>query len=69
MPIKKEDDNSKKITYKLRFIGSSRFMLTSLSILVDHISERTHSDKCTDCKSCFDCMSVKDGKLIFKCSK
>ena len=41
----------KKITYRLQFIDSSRFMSTSLSSLVDHLSEKHHSDKCKDCKS------------------
>ena len=44
-------------------------MSSSLSNLVDNLSERVHSDKCTDCKPCLDYMSVKDDQLIFKCSK
>ena len=36
MPLKKEDDG--KITYKLKFIDSYRFMQTSLSSLVDNLS-------------------------------
>ena len=38
LPIK-EDDNSKKITYKLKFIDSYRFMPSKLSDLVDNLSE------------------------------
>ena len=38
MPLKKENDNCKKITYKLKFIDSYRFMLTSLSNLVNILS-------------------------------
>ena len=38
VPIKKEHDNGKTTTYKLRFIDSSRFMSTSLSSLVDNLS-------------------------------
>ena len=34
MPIKKELDNDKTITYKLKFIDSFRFMATSLSNLI-----------------------------------
>ena len=34
-----EDDNSKKITYKLKFIDSYRFMQSKLSDLVDNLSE------------------------------
>ena len=39
MPIKKELDNDKTITYKLKFIDSFRFMNTSLSDPVDDVSE------------------------------
>ena len=38
MPLKKENDNCKKITYRLKFIDSYRFMLTSLSNLVNILS-------------------------------
>ena len=38
VPIKKEHDNGKTTTYKLRFIDSYRFMSTSLSSLVDNLS-------------------------------
>ena len=51
VPISKELDNGKTITYKLKFIDSFRFMSTSLSSLVDNLSEKLHSDKCKDCKS------------------
>ena len=36
VPLKKEDDG--KITYKLKFIDSHKFMQTSLSNLVDNLS-------------------------------
>ena len=39
VPLKKESNNSKKITYKLKFIDSYRFMSTSLSSLVDNLSK------------------------------
>ena len=45
VPIKKELNNDKTITYKLKFIDSFRFMSTSLSSLVDNVSE-IHSEKC-----------------------
>ena len=39
VPISKELDNGKIITYKLKFIDSFRFLSTSLSKLVDNLSE------------------------------
>ena len=37
--IKKELDNGQTITYKLKFIERFRFMSTSLSSLVDNLTE------------------------------
>ena len=42
-------------------------MSSSLSNLIDNLSEELHCDKCTDCKSCLDYMSFKDEQLIFRC--
>ena len=39
VPIKKELDNGKTITYKIKFIDSFRFMSSSISTLVDNLSE------------------------------
>ena len=36
--LKKENDNDKKIKYRLKFNGSQRFMSTSLSNLFDNLS-------------------------------
>ena len=47
---KKHLDNGKIISYKLKFIDSFRFMLTSRSILADNLSKKLYSDKCKDCK-------------------
>ena len=68
--IKKEIRNKDKIieiTYKLKFIDSYRFMSTSLSKLVDNLSEGFHNNRCVDCKSCLDYMTTKDDKIIFRC--
>ena len=58
IPISKELDNGKTITYKLKFIESFRFMLTSLSKLVKYLSGKRHSDiinqlifRCPECKN------------------
>ena len=42
-------------------------MSTSLSKLVDNLSEGLHNNRCVDCKSSLDYMKTKDGKLIFRC--
>ena len=65
--IKKGLGNGKSITYKIKFIDSFIFMSSSLSNLVDNLSEGLHCDICRDCKSCLDYMSVKDEQLIFRC--
>ena len=70
VPIKKEIKNKNtiiEITYKIKFIDSFRFMSTSLSKLVDNLSEGLHNNRCVDCKSCLEYMKNKDEKLIFRC--
>ena len=47
--IKKQCDDNKIITYKLRFIDSFRFMPTSLSELVDNNSGIFNSIECKSC--------------------
>ena len=42
-------------------------MSSSLSNLVDNLSEGLHGDKCTDCKSYLDYIIIKDAQLIFRC--
>ena len=44
-------------------------MSTSLSSLVDNLSDRLHSNKCKDCESSLDYMKVEHNQLIFKCLK
>ena len=66
VPILKRLDNDKIISYKPKFIGSFRFMPTSLSSLVDNLSNKLYSDKCKDCKSELDYMSFKDEKSSFQ---
>ena len=55
-----------KISHKIKFIDSFGFMSSSLSNLVDNLSEGLHSDKCPNCKSCLDYMITKDDQLIFR---
>ena len=42
-------------------------MSTSLSSLVDNLSEKLHSDECKDCNYEIDSISFKDDQLIFRC--
>ena len=41
-------------------------MSTSLSKLVDNLSEGLHNNRCADCKSSLDYMITKDENLIFR---
>ena len=55
VPIKKEHDNGKTITYKIKFIDSCRFMPSKLSNLVDNLSEINNKD----CKTCMERKNIK----------
>ena len=70
VPIKKEitkKDKIVKISYKIKFIDSYRFTSTSLSKLIDNLSEGLHNDMCKDCMSYLNYMTTKDEKLILRC--
>ena len=68
VPIKKRIENKDmEITYKLKFVDSFRFMATSLSKLVDNLTEGIHNDKCINCKSDISYMKAIDETLIFRC--
>ena len=65
LTIRKELDNGKTITYKLKFIDSFRFMFIKLSDLINNLCERLDSGKCMDFESHLDNMSIKHDQLIF----
>ena len=69
VPLKKKTENKNlEITYKIKLIDSSRFMSSSLSKLVDNLSEGIHNNKCSDCKSNLDYVRItKNKKLLLKC--
>ena len=62
VPIEKKLDNGETITYKIKFIDSFKFMLSSLSHRVKNVCEGLPNDKCTDCKSYLKYISTKEKK-------
>ena len=65
VPLKKKIENKDiKINYKMKFIDSCRFMSSSLSKLVDNLSEGIHNNKCFDCKSNLDYVRITKNKKI-----
>ena len=64
---KNDNDKITKISYKIKFVDSYRFMSISLSNLVSNLSEGLHNYRCIDFKSCLDYMTTKDEQLIFRC--
>ena len=66
-----KDDNSKKITYKLKFIDSYRFMNSKLSDLVDKVSEVNKKEylECIKRKIESECefIEFKNDRLHYRC--
>ena len=76
VPIKKEydNDNDKTIPYKIKFIGTCRFMQSKLSSLVDSLSEINNKDfkTCMErkhIKSECDFIGFKNNRLNYKCKE
>ena len=70
----KKLDNGKTITCKLKFIDSFRFMPTSISSLVDNLSE-IYKKECKGCeerrkiKPVRNFIGLKNNKLRYKCEE
>ena len=74
VPIKKELDNNKTITYRLKFIDSFRFMWTSLSSLADNLSEIYKKEwkvceKRRKIKSVCNFIGLENNKLNYECKE
>ena len=67
VPIKKENENGKPRTYKIKFIDNIRFISSSLSSLAESFSEGLHQNKCKNWKSGLDYVIVKYNTLTFEC--
>ena len=68
---------------QIKFINSARFMVSSLSNLVNNLAEGIHKNKCKyghynktsetcglkykNCECCLEYTKVKDGLIVFKC--
>ena len=74
IPIKKENDNGKTITYKIKFIDTSRLMPSKLSNLAGNMSEINDKDciKCMERKKVrSECgfIGLKNNRLNYKCKE
>ena len=66
VPIKKKFDDGKTIACKLRLTDGFRFMSTSLSELVDNMSENFNSVECRSCTEnnrCEECKKLIEGLI------
>ena len=68
IPIKKRIENKNiVITYKIKYIDSFRFMATSLSKLVDNLTENIHNHKCIKFMSNLCFVNAMNETLTFEC--
>ena len=74
MPLRKENNNDKIITCKLKFNDSYRFMSTSLSNLADNLSG-IYDKECKKCmkrkkiRLSLEFIGFKNGRLNYKCKQ
>ena len=66
---KKESNEDDAVIYRIKFIDSFRFMSTSLSTLVDNLSNKIiENGKCVHCKSYLEFIKIRNSsRLIFEC--
>ena len=74
IPIKKENEDGKTITNKIKCIDTCRFMQSKLSDHADNLSEINNKD-CTKCmerkkiRSEIEFIGLKDNRLKYKCKE
>ena len=70
MIIKIDKDRNESIvtiSYKIKFIDSARFMMSSLSNLVDNLAEGIHKTKCKGCASFLEHKCINDNLINYNC--
>ena len=74
VPLKIENDEGEKVIYRLKFIDSYRFLLSSQEDLTDNLSE-INVMTCKSCKEKYkannECkyIALEDNRLKYKCTK
>ena len=64
---KNGNDDIITISYKIKLFHNARFMASSLSGLVDNLTEGIYKTKCKDCDCSLKYESVKDNSIKYKC--
>ena len=73
VPVKKEiakinrDGNKRVVNISYKFIGSERFMASSLSNFVDNLAEEIHKIKCKYSDCFLEYESVEDNLIKYVC--
>ena len=66
VPFKKDINNYRLITYRLKFIDSFRLFASSLSNLVNNLVDQLYS-KCSHCNNLLHYMLFKNNQIVFRC--
>ena len=61
------NQNIVTISYKIKFIDSAKFMMSSLLNLVDILENEIHKVKCKDCGCFLKCKTLNENLIKYKC--